>query len=901
MRAMGRGRVAQAVTLAVLMALPAVAVAGEAVVTGDARVDHLLAQMTPEEKLSLVRGAVESPVNSQAQAGYLEGVPRLGVPSLKFADGPPGVLTRLPSQAETATMGLAATFSREDARANGEVIAREAKSLGIDVVLQPFINIDRDITTKRAYNTYGEDPVLTGAIGAELIRGVQSLGIMAQAKHFVGYDTDFGNVQIDPQTLHEVYLAPFADAVQADVSSIMCSYNKLNGFSACGSHALLTDILRGEMGFKGFVTSDWGAVHGPHFLLSGLDMEMPGAVNEASPFSTFMFNYYSLEKAPPSKGGKLDPALIAGLIGGSMPEEPKAEPLDLGAIGSARDARATLWDLNQSGQMRPDDLTLAAGHVLYEINRFGYLDHPPSHQTGPHALKQNAAVIEKTAIDAATLLKNTGGALPLDAAHLNSVAFIGPGAAQVVAIGTAGERSTGLVERQVSPYDAVKALVPGARPVLAVANDMTGRPIPAALFSHDGKPGLVRMQDGATRTDAQIDFTLKSGRALPKNTTASWEGTLTAPKDGEYWINLEILGASGSVSIDGQSVARVGSVIGAMHGDTVLPGKDGLLPTTDGLDNARNAVQLKAGAHTVSVQIKPDTSGLPAQVRLAWTTPDQRAADRAEAIAAAKAAKVAVVFAWSRGAPAFGLPGDQDRLIEDIAAVNPNVIVVLNVSQPVAMPWLGKVKSVLQMWYPGDEGGHATAKVLLGKANPAGRLPFTWAASLTDYPATDPAHPERSNKGKDGVTRFSEGVDVGYRWFDRKQIQPLFPFGYGQSYTRFEYSKLAVATARDGGLDVSFNLRNAGSREGDEVPQVYLAAPKLAPLQAEFPVHALAGFTRLHLAAGASQAVSIHVPARSLQYWSVQRNGWDVAHGPRDVLVGGSSRDTPLSATVTVP
>src|SRR5580692_8536060 len=199
------------------------------VVTGDARVDKLLSQMTFEEKMALVRGARENPATDQGQAGYLTGVPRLGIPPIRMSDGPPGVLTRVPSQAETATMGLAATFSVKDAEENGVIIAREAKSLGIDVVLEPFINIDRDISFARAYNTYGEDPVLTGAIGAALIRGIQKQGVMSQAKHFVAYDTDGSNVMVDQQTLHEIYVAPFIDAVNAGVSSIMCSYNKVNG------------------------------------------------------------------------------------------------------------------------------------------------------------------------------------------------------------------------------------------------------------------------------------------------------------------------------------------------------------------------------------------------------------------------------------------------------------------------------------------------------------------------------------------------------------------------------------------------------------------------------------------------------------------------------------------------
>src|SRR5215472_497591 len=245
-------------------------------VTGDERVDKLLNQMTLEEKLTLIHGTHEDPKTYQGQAGYLGGVPRLGIPGLRFADGPPGVLTRHPSQAETATMGVAATFSRKTAEANGLVIGREDRALGIDVSLQPFVNIDRDLEFGRGYNTFGEDPFLTSEIGAAEIRGIQLQHVMAQVKHFVGYDSDRENTWIDDQTLHEVYAAPFDAAVRAGVASIMCSYNRINGTSSCGNESTLTGILREEIGFKGFVTSDWGATHSVTFINAGLDMEMPG-------------------------------------------------------------------------------------------------------------------------------------------------------------------------------------------------------------------------------------------------------------------------------------------------------------------------------------------------------------------------------------------------------------------------------------------------------------------------------------------------------------------------------------------------------------------------------------------------------------------------------------------------
>src|SRR5271165_1003124 len=185
------------------------------VVTGDPRVDKLLSQMTLEEKLTLIHGTHEDPSVYQGQAGYLAGVPRLGIPSLRFADGPPGVLTRVPSQGETATMGVAATFSTRSAEDNGLVIGREDRALGIDVSLQPFVNIDRDLQFGRGYNTFGEDPYLTSVMGAAEIKGIQSQHVMAQVKHYVSYDSNSGNIWVDDQTLHEVYVAPFDAAIKA--------------------------------------------------------------------------------------------------------------------------------------------------------------------------------------------------------------------------------------------------------------------------------------------------------------------------------------------------------------------------------------------------------------------------------------------------------------------------------------------------------------------------------------------------------------------------------------------------------------------------------------------------------------------------------------------------------------
>ena len=881
---------ASALTLGATMAL------GQSVpiVTGDARVDKLLSQMTLNEKLTLIHGTHENPAEYQGQAGYLGGIPRLGIPGMRFADGPPGVLVRHPSQGETATMGVAATFSRKAAEANGLVIGREDRALGIDVSLQPFVNIDRDLQFGRGFNTFGEDPFLSGEMGAGEIKGIQSQHVMSQVKHFVGYDSDGGSTYIDDQTLHEVYVAPFDAAIKAGVSSIMCSYNRLNGTFACGNESTLTKILRDEIGFKGFVTSDWGAVHAVNFINKGLDMEMPG---EPTPGAFWSIpSFYDLQPIPPPPparaGGGDD---MMDMFGGKVPEEPKPEAMNMGDFGVKLDPKK-MPEALKDGTVNEAAITRAAGRVLYEIVRFGYLDGQSKHEVTAQSIEENAKIIEKTGEEAAVLLKNEGGALPLKAADLDSVVLIGPTALQVDSIGINGERSVGLPERQVGPLEALKKITGNSNIRFAVDDDMTGTTIPASAFSHDGKPGLVRTGSGADQIDAQINFT--GGNAGPPNATVTWKGSITAPHAGDYWIYLQAMGTNAKVLLDGKRLMATGVFQGGVHGDILQANQDNAVPTTDHLDNVRRAVELTAGAHAIEIQTTPDTSSSPVQVRLNWYTPEQRKADHEAAIAAAKSAKVAVVFLWTRLEPVFGLPGEQYKLVDEIAAVNPNTIVVLNTSQPVALPFADKVKAILEMWWPGDEGGWSTANLLAGKTSPAGRLPITWAKRLEDYPATDPKHPERSRKGIDGKTTYSEGVNVGYRWFDKEKIDPLFAFGHGLSYSAFDYSNLKVAKAVDGGLDVSVQIKNTGSVDSDEVPQVYLGAPSEIPAGVQFPVRTFAGFDRVHIGAGESKTVTLHVAQRQLQYWSTKEGKWLTASGKRTVSVGASSRDLRLEQAI---
>jgi beta-glucosidase len=820
-------------------------------VAANARVSKLLKEMTLDEMISMLHGAQEPASTYQGQAGFLPGVPRLGISAMRFSDGPPGILTRVPATAFTSTMGLAATFSTADARQNGLAIAREARSHGIDVVLEPFINIDRDVTFRRGYNTFGEDPLLTGEIGAAEIRAIQSLGVMAQAKHYIAFDSNASsyistyNVNVEAQAMHEIYLPPFVDAVRADVSSIMCSYNKVDGAFACGNRDTLIGILRDELHFKGFVTSDWGATHAVDFINNGLDLEMGGTVEIGRPRETYF---------------------------------------------------AHLKEAVQTGAVSEATIDRAVGHILVEMDRFGLLNGRPERTLADSPVAENAPVVQKTSEDAAVLLRNEGGVLPLKKSDLESLVLIGPGAGQTIAVGQPGEKSVGLPAREIGTVDALRKDTAGMADIhigYAVAHDLTGVPIPGQYLSHDGQPGLERTAaNGARETDAQVDFTRSAGKAFPAGFSGDWKGVLTIPSAGQYILHMEILGAYGKLTLDGKQIARNGKMF--VHGDITQAGESSVLPTTDGIDNVTAEASLTAGPHRLALSVSPDTSNQPVQIRLSWLTPEQRRANEEAAVAAARQAKTAIVFVWAQGNPEFHLSDDQNQLVEEVAAVNPNTIVVLNVCQPVELPWLDKVKAVLQMWWPGDEGGWATANVLLGKVSPAGRLPFTWARSLTDYPATDREHPERGGRNASGTGIFSEGIYVGYRWFDKQSIEPLFPFGFGLTYTQFKYSDLKVARAADGGLDVRFSITNTGQVASDEVPQVYVSSPGEQPQGVQFAVRSLVGFQRIHIAPARSAAVHLHVPLRCLQYWSVSANRWVTASGVRTLDVGPSSRDLPL-------
>jgi beta-glucosidase len=329
--------------------------------------------------------------------------------------------------------------------------------------------------------------------------------------------------------------------------------------------------------------------------------------------------------------------------------------------------------------------------------------------------------------------------------------------------------------------------------------------------------------------------------------------------------------------------------------------------TTDGLANSFVHLPLSAGPHTISVAAAPipafppfiEASSGPTQLRLAWITPQQRQANLAAAAAAARRARTAVVFAYMEGTegvdqPTLALPDEQDQLIEAVARANPRTVVVLNSGYPVLMPWVKQVRAILDMWYPGQEGGPATADLLAGAAVPGGKLPVTFPAREADAPtATSPLR----YPGVNGQEDYSEGIFVGYRWYDQQRIRPLFPFGYGLSYTSFGYRHLRVLGAKERIPRVRFTVTNTGRRTGTEVAQVYVGR---LPTSLPTPVKQLAGVARVTLRPGESRIVTVSLDRRSLSYWDSQADRWVTPAGRVKVLVGRSSRNIGLRGTLTV-
>ncbi|WP_290062435.1 beta-glucosidase family protein [Amycolatopsis solani] len=799
LRARPRLRTAAVVLAGVLLTsgLAAAGAAADPAAKFSPRVRGLVGELTLDEKLSLVHGGTDP--NSVGEAGYVPGVPRLGVPSLRLADGSAGVRVDKPSVVMPAPVALASSFDESLATRYGAGVGREARALGTDVLLSPMVNTIRIPYGGRNFETFSEDPLLTSRIAAAEVKGIAGQGTIPVVKHLAGNnqenDRQTINVQMDDQTLHEVELPGFEAAVKAGAGAVMCSYNNLNGPSACANGDLLTGILREQLAFKGWVMSDWRMSLTPDSLPKGLDQEMPDGT------------YF---------GDQLKTAISEGKIPQSA-------------------------------------LDTAVARILGQMDRFHLLDNPARPARDLSGL---TATAQDVAQAGAVLLRNEKAALPLSTTRSGSVAVIGYNA-KTPKLNGGGSSHVLPSATPATPLDQIKKRA-GSTTTYTAGYDPAGEAVPADALS----PAYTQ------------------GGGLPAGSEGVfYNGTITAPTEGDYSIQLQATGGGGFLQVDGTA--------SGLFGDSIATGYTGI------------TVHLTAGQHSLLLYGFADFVN-PLKVNLHWLTPVTAQAKIAEAVAAAKAATTPIVFAYDDSSegldrPDLSLPGYQDELIDAVATANPRTVVVLNTASAVKMPWLAKTAAVLEMWYPGQKGAEATTALLYGDVNPQGKLTQTFPV--------DEAHTLVSGEaglypGQDGQVKYTEGVDIGYRWYADKKVTPLFPFGYGLSYTSFAYSGLTASNASDGGLDVKVTVRNTGTRTGTEVAQVFVGpSPQVTAPQAPT---ALGGYAKVTLTAGAYRTLTIHVDPRQLSYWDSAAKAWKRGGGTRSVKAGSSSASLPLSTTVTV-
>ena len=770
-------------------------------------------------------------------------IERLGIPELKMSDGPLGVRWGN-SSAFPAGIAMAATWDTSLINKIGISIGQEVKGKGRDAILGPCVNIARIPQGGRNFESFGEDPYLTSRMAVSYIEGVQSQDVAATVKHFAvnnqEHERMFVNVKIDHRALNEIYLRAFKAAVkEAKVLAIMAAYNKLNGAYCSENDYLLETKLKKEWGFTGLAMSDWGAVHSSIPTANGgLDLEMP--------YGTYLN----------------DSTLIDAIKNGTVKE-------------------STI-----------DDKVRRILRVMFELGLFDKRHLPDNNLINT---KEHREVALKTAKEGIVLLKNNHNDLPLDQKNIKSITVIGPGANHA-RVGGGGSSMVNPVF-SVSPLEALQNKI-GSKIKINFAEgvilDGDGHSIDSSFFylpNNPSKHGLVaeffdnKNLDGIpilTRIDKEINFNWRNNAPFDgfrnENYSIRWTTIIKPAKTGEYLIDV--------TSDDGSRLFLDGKLIVDAWSDHAA-------------EVHSYKTKLIAGK-SYSLKYEYYQNGGDAVAKLGWRPPNEDLI--AEAVSVAKKSDVVVVFAGtsqffeSEGFDRanLNLPNGQDKLIEALAKANKNVIVVLNSGSPVIMNnWINKVSGVLEAWFGGEEVGNAIADVLLGDYNPSGKLPVTFPKSWKDCSAY------KTYKAQDSVSNYSDGIFVGYRHFDKDNIQPLFPFGFGLSYTKFSYSGLKIepATDSDGNFKIAFKVENSGKVLGTEIPQLYLS---MLNSKVARPAKELKAFDRITLKPGETKEVEFYVNRNALAYFNDKNESWITEPGKVKVMVGSSSRDIRLAGEFTI-
>jgi len=841
----------------------------------EARIDRSIADMTLEEKISLISGG--SVLGSTA-------LPRLGIPAFRMGDGPLGAHDPSPSTAFAAGIALAATWDRDLAERIGTQIGRDSRSRGAAFLLGPGMNIYRAPMNGRNHEYFGEDPFLAGQMAAHYVEGVQSQNVAATIKHFVGNESEFArftsNTVVSERALREIYLPAFEAAVrEGHAAAIMDSYNQLNGTWMTEDAHLNTEIAKRQWHFDGLIMSDWIATHdGVAAANGGLDLEMPAPL------------YFNPETLVPAvKSGKVKEAEIDDKV------------------------RRLLRVAARFGWISP----AAEGA--------GWVSHDPLDIDIPRYNQQGRVVALQGALESATLLKNEGGILPLDASRTTRIAVIGPDANPGYATGG----GSGMVPpvfmtgpfKGISDYLGARGSVTYSQgidklDVLAQHTGLTETPdgttpgVIAETFSTPeltGKPTAIRHEasinagpyaqlPSATSEEPNVGIgidTSISGAGMKEAMRKSIEDTLNAPTLYVRWTGYYHAKAAGEHIA---FVEHPGKYRLLIDGKAVIDHAEINAPM---VEQARMA--LTEGVHKVVLEdlgVPKFGNGI---TRLGILNPG--AVVHPAALELAKRADVVVlsigfdIETEGEGADReFQLLPGQRELIEQVAAVNPRTVVVLNAGGSVAtQPWLSKVPALLDIWYAGQEGGNALGRILFGDADPSGRLPISWERSLKDNPSAAFYY---TAPGTNAI-HYGDDIFVGYRGYEHNHTQPLFPFGFGLSYTSFQYSHLAIEPAKQvGTYTVSFDVTNTGKREGADVAQIYVSEdrPKVPR-----PPQELKGFDRVELKAGETRHVTVPLDARSFAWYDVPAKAWHVDAGTFTIRVSRSSADPQLQGTISLP
>lgn len=809
-------------------------------------IEALVHRMPLDAKVRLLTAATSWRTHEDATIGLLP---------IVVSDGPAGVRgeswdEREPSLSLPSGTCLAATWDERAARRYGRILAGEARERGIHVVLGPTINLHRSPLGGRSFEAFSEDPLLTSRIGVGYVQGLQSGGVAACPKHYVGNESETERftvrARIDERTLRELYLAPFEAAVrEGGAWTIMSAYSGVNE-ATMTEHTLLRSPLKDEWGFDGLVISDWGAVRSVvASATAAQDVVFPGP---ASPWSE-------------------------GLL-----------------------------DAVESGAVAEADVDEKVGRLLLLAARVGALEGrafaPPDAVAAPPPVDA-ARELRELAVAGMVLLRNEDEILPIRPDGLSSLAIIGASADEPRIQG--GGSATVIPARVSSPLAALTERLPGVTIRRAVGSPATdgivALPIHTVTDPETGEPGV------------RVRFFDERGRAIRSERRESchlvWLGN--APTDASV-VELDTF-----FTPDASSTGELGFAIEGeawLWADSELFHHASMDPDPDGL----GAGLLNPRSSSAPIDL---VEGAPIRLRLRYrypsggeffpgalsvvvgtrTPPSERPRMLGDAVAAAASSDVAVVVVGTseqvesegRDRTDLRLPGWQDELVEAVSAANPRTVVVVNSGAPVELPWAERVGAVLAAWFPGQEAGEAIADVLLGDAEPGGRLPVTWPVALADVPVREVAP-------IDGVLDYAEGLHVGYRAWLRSGSRPRYPFGHGLGYTEWAIESVVAARpegdTRDRDVVCAVTLANVGSRAGTTVVQVYASRPGSA---IERPRRWLAGFRRVTLDAGGRTRILIDVPARQFAHWEGR---WVWEPGSFQLEVGFSATDIRVTRVV---